>query len=49
MLEGTDNRFVPGLAHVQMVHAPAVMAAVLALLEAPPLAELRTPLKEHAD
>ena len=49
MLEGADNRFVPGLAHVQMVHAPAVMAAVLALLEAPPLAQLNAPLQDHGD
>jgi hypothetical protein len=49
MLEGADNRFVPGLAHVQMVHAPAVMAAVLALLEVPPWAELGTPLQDRAD
>jgi hypothetical protein len=49
MLEGADNRFVPGLAHVQMVHAPAVMAAVLALLEVPPWAEQRAPLQDHAD
>lgn len=34
-LAGGDNRFVPGLAHVQMVNAPDVMDAVLALLEAP--------------
>ncbi len=40
MLEGADNRLLPGLAHVQMVHAPAVRAAVLALLEAPAVAEL---------
>ena len=38
MLDGGDNRFVPGLAHVQMVNAPDVMDAVLALLEAPPVA-----------
>jgi hypothetical protein len=49
MLEGADNRFVPGLAHVQMVHSPDVMAAVLALLEAPPWAALGAPLQDHAD
>ena len=49
MLEGADNRLLPGLAHVQMVHTPAVMAAVLALLEVPPWAELGTPLQDRAD
>lgn len=37
-LPGADNRLLEGLAHVQMVFRPEVMAAVLALLEAPPIA-----------
>ncbi len=32
-LEGADNRFVPGRAHVTLASDPAVMAEVLALLE----------------
>ncbi len=34
-LEGADNRLIRGLAHVQMVFAPEVMEAVLALCDAP--------------
>lgn len=33
-LEGADNRLLPGLAHVQLLFQPALMAAVLALRDA---------------
>lgn len=37
MLDGADNRLVPGLAHVQLADEPDVIAAALELLDAPPL------------
>lgn len=36
-LAGADNRLLPGLAHVQMLLCPRVIAAVLALRDAAPL------------
>ena len=36
MLHGADNRFVRGVAHVQLAFLPEVMHATLALLEQPP-------------
>ena len=36
LLEGADQRLLPGLAHVQMAWRPEVIAEVLALRDAPP-------------